>query len=173
MRTVALIALSGLLLLASACGGGGRKPPARTSATLAFAQCMRSNGVSKYPDPGSDGRLVKEPLGQLGVSGSTFESAQSACRHLLPNGGEPPSVAQQQRARTQALAFSGCIRAHGVPTFPDPDATGRIPDPASVGIDQGSPTFEAANDACARYRPPYVPSNSAYNAWARTHPNGS
>jgi hypothetical protein len=53
--------------------------------------------------------------------------------------------------------------------MPDPDSSGRIPDPATVGINQGSPAFEAANRICAKWRPPYMPSNAAYNAYARTH----
>jgi hypothetical protein len=61
------------------------------------------------------------------------------------------------------------VRGHGVPNFPDPGSDGRIPDPATVGIDQASPKFEAANDACSRYRPPYFPSNAAYQTWARQH----
>lgn len=130
---------------------------------------MRSNGVPKYPDPGSGGQLVKESLQQLGVSGVRFRSAEHACRYALPNGGSPPSAAQVQQVRRLSLQFSQCVRAHGVPTFPDPDSTGRIPDPASVGIDQGAPKFEAANYVCGKYRPPYMPSNSAYNAWARAH----
>ena len=143
-------------------------PPASANA-LAFAGCMRSNGVAKYPDPIGDGRLVKESLQQLGVSSSRFQSAEGACRHLLPSGGNPPSAAQVQRVKALSLQFAQCVRAHGVPNFPDPDSTGRIPDPASVGINQGSPKFEAANRTCGKYRPPYLPSNSAYNAWARTH----
>ncbi|MGH2998964.1 MAG: hypothetical protein ACRDNM_06660 [Gaiellaceae bacterium] len=130
---------------------------------------MRSNGVSTYPDPSSSGVLVKESLQQLGVSSSQFQSAQSACRHLLPNGGSGPTATQVQQVRALSLKFAQCVRAHGVPSFPDPDSTGRIPDPASVGINQGSPKFEAANNACAKYRPPYMPSNAAYNAYARTH----
>ena len=130
---------------------------------------MRTNGVARYPDPASSGRLVKESLLQLGVSGARFQLAQTTCRHLLPNGGSPPSAAQAQHVREMSLQFSQCVRAHGVPDFPDPDSMGRIPDPASVGIDQGAPKFEAANQACGKYRPPYMPSNSAYEAWARTH----
>jgi hypothetical protein len=71
--------------------------------------------------------------------------------------------------RAQGLSFSQCMHTHGVTNFPDPGSDGRIPDPASFGINQGSPQFEAANQACARYRPPYIPSNTAYNSWARTH----
>jgi hypothetical protein len=61
------------------------------------------------------------------------------------------------------------MRRHGVPNLPDPGSDGRIPDPATVGINQGSPKFKAANQACGKYRPPYMPSNSAYDAYARTH----
>jgi hypothetical protein len=61
------------------------------------------------------------------------------------------------------------VRAHDVPNFPDPGRDGRIPDPATLGINQGSPKFEAANKACGKYRPPYMPSNAAYNAYARAH----
>ncbi len=161
------IAATGLVLLAAACGGA---PVTRTSTsgTVAFASCMRTNGVTSYPDPTSSG-LVKESLQRLGVSSSRFQAAQSACRHLLPNGGAGPSPAQVQLVRTLSVNFAGCVRSHGVPNFPDPASDGRIPDPATVGVDQGSPKFEAANQACARYRPPYMPSNSAYNAYARTH----
>lgn len=130
---------------------------------------MRSSGVPRYPDPDGSGQLVTESLAQLGVGSSRFESAQSACRHLLPNGGHGPTAAQVQQVKALSLRFSQCVRAHGVPGFPDPDSTGRIPDPATVGIDQGSPKFEAANQACGKYRPPYMPSNAAYNAYARTH----
>jgi len=133
---------------------------------------MRANGVSAYPDPDSGGRLVKESIRQLGVSSFRFQSAQNACRHLLPSG-SAPSSARVQAVGALSLRFARCVRAHGVPGFPDPDSTGRIPDPASVGIDQGSPKFQAANAACGEYRPPYMPSNSAYSAWARAHPGGS
>lgn len=184
----AIVAAAGLALLAAACGGGSpsghvaqlgttstRSASSNASApsgngALAFSRCMRANGVPRFPDPDGSGQIPKIQLEHLGVSDSRFQTAQRACGHLLPNGGRPPSQAQLQQQRAQALQFSRCVRAHGVPTFPDPGTTGReqIPDPASVGIDQGSPRFRAANQACKRYRPPYIPSNAAYDAWART-----
>ena len=170
----ALAGLVGLSLLAAACGDSGshvaQLAPASTqqNGALAFARCMRSHGVSNYPDP-TRGGLVKESLQQLGVSSSRFQSASSDCNHLLPNGGRGPNRAQVQQVRAQALQFSQCVRSHGVPSFPDPGSDGRIPDPASGGINQGSPKFEAANQACGKYRPPYMPSNAAYNSYARTH----
>ena len=183
------VALVSLALVAAGCGGGSpggqvvqlgstatqtsssanaSAASAQANGALAFAGCMRSNGVSKYPDPGSSG-TAKPSLQQLGVSSFRFQAALSACRHLLPNGGSGPTAARVQQVRALALSFSRCVRSHGVPNFPDPAGDGRIPDPATGGIDQGSPKFEAANQACRKYRPPYMPSNSAYNAYARTH----
>jgi hypothetical protein len=183
-----IVVAAGLALLAAGCGGSPKshvaqlgstvrqtrsstKPPAASTLRgdeVAFARCMRSHGVTKYPDPTTTG-LVKESVQQLGVSSSRFQTAQTACRQLLPNGGSPPSVAWVQQVRALSLHFAQCVRRHGVTGFPDPASDGRIPDPATVGINQGSPKFEAANQACRKYRPPYMPSNAAYNAYARTH----
>lgn len=191
MRIGAVLLGSTLTVLAvgaAGCGGstGGRVAQLGTTATasgspsaatqrsgwLAFSGCMRANGVPMYPDPAGNGPPPKEGLQQLGVSSAQFQAAESACRSLLPNGGRPPDQAQRREVRLLGLRFARCMRAHGVPTMPDPDASGRIPDPASVGIDQGSPRFEAANQACAEDRPPYIPSNSAYESWVRTHTGG-
>jgi hypothetical protein len=70
----------------------------------------------------------------------------------------------------EALQFAQCMRSHGEPNFPDPAGDGRIPDPGTVGINQGAPAFEAANAACGQFRPPYVPSDAQYNTWASSQP---
>jgi hypothetical protein len=126
---------------------------------------MRSHGVLSYPDPTGGGLPKKSPQ-QLGVSVSRFDAAQAACVHLLPNGGSGPTSSQVTQVRANALRFSRCVRAHGITNFPDPGSDGRIPDPASVHIDQGSPQFQAANQACRQWRPPYMPSNAAYDSYA-------
>jgi hypothetical protein len=127
--------------------------------------------VPNWPDPSSRGTFDKSKLTpqQLGAGSSRIQAAQRACNHLLPNGGNGPSSAQVQQVKALGLRFSRCVRSHGVSSFPDPGDDGRIPDPATVGVDQGSPAFRAANQACRKYRPPYIPSNAAYDAYARTH----
>jgi hypothetical protein len=187
----ALSATAGLALLAVGCGGSPGSPVAQLGSTttrsssssnppaasaqrngaVAFAGCMRSHGVPKWPDPSSSGVFDKSKLTsqQLGASTSRVQTAQGACSHLLPSGRSVPNPAQVQQMRAQGLRFSLCVRRHGVPNFPDPDRSGRIPDPASVGVDQGSPKFQAANQACRQDRPPYIPSNAAYDDYARTH----
>jgi hypothetical protein len=187
--TAAIVTVTGLSLLLAACGGpaspgivslgttttstpsgaGGNSGATASNYADAvrFSQCMRAKGVLNYPDPASSGTIPKLSLSQLGVSGSRFQSAQRACQHLLPNSGSGPNQAQLQQQRALGVRFATCMRHHDV-ALPDPGSDGRIPDPATLGIDQGSPQFEAANQACGKYRPPYMPSNSQYNAYARS-----
>jgi len=133
---------------------------------VGFARCMRAHGVPNWPDPNSSGVFDKAKVTsqQLNVSSTVLQAAQNACQALLP----AESVTQQRLNAAQALQFSQCMRSHAVSNFPDPDGTGRIPDPAFLGIDQGAPEFQAANVACAQYRPPYIPSNEAYDSYAAT-----
>lgn len=81
-------------------------------------------------------------------------------------GGSPaPTQGQSQSSKNpaqQAFAYARCIRAHGVPTFPDPQVSTTA---GSVGIRQGvpasaglSPAFKSAQKACARIMP--QPKNS-------------
>jgi hypothetical protein len=187
MTQIRVLAVGGLVVLLAACSGGSSgshvaqlpstAPQSSAPSSIAptaseqvgavgFAQCMRAHGVPTWPDPDSSGVFDKTKITtqQLGVSGTGLQAAQNACQAVLP----PASITQQRLNAAQALQFSQCMRSHGVPSFPDPDGSGRIPDPATVGVDQGAPQFQAANDTCAQYRPPYIPSNQAYNAYAAT-----
>jgi hypothetical protein len=63
-----------------------------------------------------------------------------------------PSPAKQAQAEASALKYSKCMRANGVPDFPDPQflSGGRIAvklAPGS-GVDPSSPTFQAAANKC-------------------------
>jgi hypothetical protein len=62
-----------------------------------------------------------------------------------------------------SLDFARCMRAHGVPTFPDPDGnTGRLgPD---SGVDPASAAFRAAVDGpCRPLAPPAWVSSGQVN----------
>lgn len=52
-----------------------------------------------------------------------------------------------------ALAYSSCIRSHGVPAYPDPATPGLIPKktPQELGVDSG--TLTAAQRACVHLAP--------------------
>ncbi len=89
---------------------------------LNFARCMRSHGVSNFPDPTSPGADKEFLLGQVpGVNPQSpaFQSGDAACKHLLPGGGVSSRGATAQ-VMAQLLPTSRCMRAHGLTGFPDP-----------------------------------------------------
>jgi hypothetical protein len=143
--------MTGIALLTAACGGSSSSSAAGGSAqyqkALAYSQCMRSHGVPNFPDPDSQGQFPQIQIGRNGVSQQAVQSAQNACRHLLPNGGT--GTAQQQQAKlTQALDFARCMRAHGVPNFPDPTTANGGMGFNMAGVDTHSPQYQSAQQAC-------------------------
>lgn len=120
-----------------------------------FASCMRANGEPNFPDPNAQGQITVSTSSGVDPQSSQFQKAMQACRKDLPNGGVP-TPAQQAQARQSALAFSACMRSHGVPKFPDPQfgPGGKVT--LSIGPNSGfdprSPQFQNAQKACQKDR---------------------
>jgi len=76
-------------------------------------------------------------------------------------GGGPTPMSGAQTAYERALAYSQCMRAHGVPGFPDPRSNGAILTGPQDHLAQGSPTFVAANKACQHLLPKTRPMTAA------------
>jgi hypothetical protein len=77
-------------------------------------------------------------------------------------GGGSPRVASVASSTTAtstatqngAVAYSRCMRSHGVPAFPDPDSSGEIPKPQVVRAREHNPIrFDAAGTACGHLLP--------------------
>jgi hypothetical protein len=134
------------------------------NAALSLARCMRAHGVPNFPDPSGNGRGglqiqqsqragsgASMKVNGVAVNAPAFQGAMQSCRSKLPNGGQPPPLSASRRAAM--LKFSQCMRAHGLPNFPDPTfgAGGgvRIGFGPSSGINPSSPVFQAAQKACA------------------------
>jgi hypothetical protein len=157
LMTVALAACGSSSNPSANAGGGTTANPADYTRALKFASCMRSHGVQNFPDPTSNGaggmQIMRTPgstkVNGVSVNGPAFQSAMQACRSYLPNGGhpKPPSEAQKQKM----LAFSQCMRSHGISGFPDPTfqrgTAGMMITPGS-GINPNSPAFKKAQQAC-------------------------
>lgn len=134
-----------VLLLTAACGSGPSHPGgAASSQAVAFSHCMRSHGVPDFPDPASGGGVPKVTQQQAGVSNARFQAAQRACAQLLQ-----PSQAQVLHIVTGLLNFARCMRAHGIPNWPDP-TTDRSGQPVFDigGIDPDSPRVSNTADEC-------------------------
>ena len=157
------VPLAACALVLGACGSGSSGDNASTDDSeqraLQFARCMRDHGVD-IPDPqvskGGGGGNFSFRVGGPGAKGGRgpdpqrVQGAMSACRKYMPNGGKPPSAAQQQEMRDRALRFARCMRGHGV-DFPDPKAGpggGVIIGGPKASFNPASPSFQRAQKAC-------------------------
>jgi hypothetical protein len=114
-----------------------------------FAQCMRSHGVPSFPTPASP-REFKLSMSPTSVS-PEFQSAQAACQHVLPGGGQSrQGPAQRYGQLVAGRAFARCLRSHGLASFPDPTSSGQLTHEmlARAGIDPRQPAVLRAADAC-------------------------
>ena len=123
--------------------------------TLAYSKCMREHGISDFPDPTSDGGLALNangPTSDLDPNSPQFQAAGKACKRLLPNGGQPAPV--DPELRDKLLAYSKCMRAHGIGDFPDPTDGGlQIQSTPGSDLDPTNPQFKAADQACKHLVP--------------------
>jgi hypothetical protein len=126
-----------------------------------FSSCMRRHGITNFPDPNSSGVITVHSGMGIDPGSPSFRSARSACEKLLPNGGQPTPAQIAQRQR-QMLAFSTCMRAHGLKDFPDPSNGGlRIKVHPGSDLDPNNPTFQRAQQACQKYIPFKTPPGTA------------
>jgi hypothetical protein len=79
-----------------------------------FAECIRNNGVSDFPDPNAKGDFVYG----VSVSPAVWQKAVNACKDLQPPGSL--SAKRTTKQQSAALRFAKCVRDNGVKDFPDP-----------------------------------------------------
>ncbi len=150
----------------SANSGGGGSSAATGSGNATqlldeWTSCIRGHGDPNQADPTVDSNsdiditmdnvsstLASEVHGGTGPCSNYLTAASAALR-----GGQPapqaPSLAVQ-------LKYAECMRANGVPKFPDPNGS---QDQYIGNLDPNSPTFENADNVCSKktgetYYPP-------------------
>jgi hypothetical protein len=151
---VLIVALAAAILSLTACGSSGSNDSDAASdteqAALDFAQCMRDNGVPTFPDP------VAKPDGSFGfdrpqgVQPSELDDALESSRSEAKTAGiDSLGRADDPETRDQLLEFSRCMRANGVPEFPDPKAgaSGSLRN-IFGDVDVQSPRLQKAMESC-------------------------
>jgi hypothetical protein len=81
-----------------------------------------------------------------GIAALTLAVALAACGSQNKAGGGSGSS-----VHSGPIALASCMRAHGVPSFPDPAAGGGGVNLAGTGIDPQAPAFKSAQAECARF----------------------
>jgi hypothetical protein len=155
-----LAALAVVALIGAGCsdapdenGNAGNTNATNQEKAVKFAECMRDNGVSEFPDPDASEGLTIDGVvngSSLDPSSAAWKEAIGACRDLQPPGftGDEEVTPAEQEAR---LEFAQCIRDNGVEDFPDPAKgeplvnTNRIPSAATEG---GMSILNAAMQTC-------------------------
>jgi hypothetical protein len=167
-RPLATLALIAMVVPISACGasapagsgtgsggsGGGDLTATAHAKAVKFAECIRSNCVSEFPDPNASGQFaygIPSGSSPLDPSSAAFQHAIGACNTLEPARFIATSFTPTQRSAR--LKFAQCVRANGVPNFPDPTATGPL-----VDVSNGSriPGLNATIRKCIRLNPAAV-----------------
>jgi hypothetical protein len=163
-------------------GGGGQGGSGEQvdfeDAMLEYAQCMRDNGVD-MPDPtfSEDGKGAIAIQGRTAGAGAgagpdpssaDFEEAAEVCDPIMEDARSnmpQPSPEEKAEMQDEMLAFTACMREHGVdmpdPTFTDDGGValtapgkGPAPDAPAGGDPEASegprtdPAFEAALEEC-------------------------
>jgi hypothetical protein len=92
-------------------------------------------------------------VASLNSTTTTAATTPSSTSNLGPGqSGAGNSGPQQSQASLGGVTvqFAQCMRTHGVPSFPDPNAQGQV---TISGVGPQSASFEAAQRACAKYSP--------------------
>jgi hypothetical protein len=116
-------------------------PDARTARTAGGGLAM--TGIAAPNSWRRHGRttavvIAAAGLVMAGCAGSSSSTGGS------PNGStNPPS----------AVAFSGCMRSHGLPNYPDPGSSGALPKTNAQALGVSSSQFQAAETACQHLLP--------------------
>ncbi|MDQ1711902.1 MAG: hypothetical protein QOE45_1352 [Frankiaceae bacterium] len=156
MRTLVATALVAAALTACATGkspgvatarSGSPTPSADSAATAQrYIECMRGEGV-----PMLDELTPDEGLPQIDKEKAPFErvgSAMEHCRALLPAGKPAPRPAAADVEKLRQ--YASCLRAHGLPDYPDPDPDTGVPmmsDELRVRL-KNDPNLPAAMKTC-------------------------
>jgi hypothetical protein len=134
--------------------GGSGSSASPESQAVAYSACVRAHGVPDFPDPKisthGNGVSVAIRVTPAITGNPQFKSAQQACNKLLPGGGpgEGPNHQITPQEQSQYLKAAACIRTHGIPSFPDPTFSGGGVHIEHQGLNESSPVFKAAVQAC-------------------------
>lgn len=112
---------------------------------LAYAKCMISHGIKNFPEPNGQGQLQLTQGQMPDINSPQFQAAMQACKALNP-ASVALSPAEQAQHQAALVQYAKCMRAHGVPNFPDPGSNGTFD---VGGINPDSSQIQQADRACS------------------------
>jgi len=125
------VAVAAFALFAAGCGGGASPEVASVASPATTAT---TDHTATTTQSGSGGG------GLVGGGSSTGRRGGNDTVISVGNG-------------AQGAKFAACMRTHGLPNFPDPNAQGMIQFGSAQGIDPRSPKFRSALHPCRKLLP--------------------
>jgi hypothetical protein len=113
-------------------------PVARTATAIIATAALSLLAVACSSSPSSTG------ASSLSSTGSGSQSSASS-------GGGSTSVGGS--TTSQEVAYSNCVRSHGVPNFPDPPSSGKFVIPSAQQLGVSSSQLQSAENACQSQQP--------------------
>ena len=68
-------------------------------------------------------------------------------------GSSGPAYVSGSTTSASNVAYSACMRSHGVPNYPDPDSSGQLPKPDAHHLGVNSTQLQATQQACQHLLP--------------------
>ena len=152
IRSVVLTVAAGVaavaLTLMTACTDGSPLVPQRQDPNqlpediTAMVACFRAHGMPDWPDPNYDPRDGRWHLDGPPIKAETRQACASVMPQAVP--AEPIPSARFH----DLLQYAQCVRANGIPQWPDPGVDGVY----VTNLDpKHDPAFAAVGDACDEY----------------------
>jgi hypothetical protein len=150
-RTAAALAATAILALAGCSAGGtssgsagahGGNPNSPDADLMQMVQCFRAHGMPEWPDPNYDPRDGRWHLDGPPLKADTRQACAAVMPHATP--ASPVPSAQFH----DLLRYAQCLRAHGVPNWPDPTVDGVFTTDINPKTD---PAVQAAEPECEKY----------------------
>ena len=95
-------------------------------------------------------RVIRRPRWEWSPTARLVVAIIAAAGLALP----AATFGNSQSTNTQkALAYSRCMRSHGVPTFPDPNSSGAVPKVSAQQLGVSSTVLQAAQNHCRSLLP--------------------
>jgi hypothetical protein len=175
-RTGLVTVAAGIALLTAACSSSSSTPgvaslgsttgtattgssasaaPTGSPTTLLdeWATCERSHGDPNQTDPTVDSNKVIHITYPANHGPQDGPQSSDPCKYYLTaastalRGGQPI----QKPDPAKLLAFSQCMRANGIPDFPDPSGSGlSIKSSPGSDLNPNNPTFKNAGKVCSK-----------------------
>jgi hypothetical protein len=130
-------------------------PRARTAGLAVVAFAVVAFVATACGGGGSGGSSSANAVAHLGktTTTSTANSGPSGAGAAAGAGASAGGAANPTKAGTRILMFSACMRAHGVPNFPNPTISGNSVSLEITPSISGNPDFKRAQAACQHLLP--------------------